>query len=176
MPNSADPEAGSETTTAFREAYNEAVRTIERYFEFAQSTRQAFIRLLLTLSAGSLVASISLLRFTDNAETAWLALLPISWGFLGISVVTCLLHFASNHSYVWLFRSARLLDDAKESTKELGFSDRLEAAEALLDHIQQVDDGGLKWDMYQSVIALTSFSLGLLTLIVFATKNLPWSL
>ena len=35
-------------------------------------------RLLLTLSAGSLVASISLLRFTVNAETAWLALLPIS--------------------------------------------------------------------------------------------------
>ena len=42
--------------------------------EFAQSTRQAFIRLL-PLSSGSLFASISLLRLI-SADTVWLALLP----------------------------------------------------------------------------------------------------
>ena len=91
----------AKTPLRFVKLATKPVRTSERYLEFAQSTRQAFIRLLLTLSAGSLVASISLLRFTVNAETAWLALLPISWGFLGIGVIVCLLHFGSNHSCTW---------------------------------------------------------------------------
>ena len=177
MQNSIDPEAGSEKTTAFRETYDKLSRTVEQYLEFAQSTRQAFIRLLLTLSAGSLVASISLLRFTVNAETAWIALLPISWVFLGISVLICLLHFASNYSYVWMLGLSRFfIDDAKESTKESVLADRVKAAEAFNDKIKDMkDDSDLKWDWRLSVSALISFFLGLLTLVVFATKNLPWS-
>ena len=177
MQNSADPEAGSESTTAFSETYKEILWILERYFEFAQSTQQAFIRLLLTLSSGSLVASISLLRFTVNAETAWLALLPISWGFLGISVIVCLLHVGSTRNYLLTFVTLRFFADPTESTKESGWAARLSATETILDRLKQFsDDSDLKWDRRQSVIALTSFSLGLLTLLVFATKNLPWSL
>ena len=174
--NSGEPEAGSENTTAFRKTYDELVRIAERYAEFAQSTRQAYIRLLLTLSSGSLVASISLLRSSISADTVCLTLLPVSWGFLGISVFTCLLHFASNHSYAFEFSTLRvLIDEAEESMKESSFSDRVKAAKAFVDQIKQIeDDRGLKWEERQSVIALASFFLGLLTLIVFATKNLPW--
>ena len=180
MQNSADPEAESKNITAFRETYNELVRRAERYAEFAQSTRQAYIRLLLTLSSGSLVASISLLRSSISADTVWLALLPVSWGFLGISVFTCLLHFASNHSYELEVARLMVSDGAEELTKELNLSDQEKAVYAF--HIQakqleaETPGNDLKWDTPQSVIALTSFFLGLLTLSVFATKNLPWTL
>ena len=89
-------------------------------------------------------------------------------------MIVCLLHFGSNHSYVLMFSPLRVFDDPKESTKESVSSDRLAAAEAVIDQAKQFDDSDLKWEMRQSVIALVSFSLGLLTLIVFATKNLPW--
>ena len=118
MQNSGDPETEDGNTPAFREAYSEIVRVTERYMEFAQSTRQAFIRLLLTLSSGALVASISLLRFPIRADTVWLTLLPIAWGFLGISVFACVLHFAGNHSYTWVAGALRIfIDEAEELTK-----------------------------------------------------------
>ena len=177
MQNNAEPEAVSGNTPAFREAYSEIVRVIERYIEFAQSTRQAFIRLLLTLSSGSLLASISLLRFLISADTVWIALLPIAWGFLGISVFACVLHFAGNHSYTWVGGALRIfIDEAEELTKELSLSNQEKASEVLKIRLKQFEnDAELKMEHRQSRVALASFLLGLLTLIVFATKNLPWS-
>ena len=132
MQNSTDPDVEGGDTTAFRKTYSDVVSVTERYIEFAQYTRQTFIRLLLTLSSGSLLASISLLRFTVNADTVWLGLLPIAWGFLGISMFACVLHFGANHSYTWIVGALRLfIDEAEELTKELSFSNQRNAAEVL---------------------------------------------
>ena len=177
MQNSDDSETEGGNTPAFREAYSEIARATEQYIEFAQSTRQTFIRLLLTLSSGSLLASISLIRFLISADTVWLALLPIAWGFLGISVFACVLHFAGNHSYTWVGGVLRIfIDDAEELTKELSLSNQDKAAEVLKIRLKQLEnDADLKMEHRKSGVALASFFLGLLTLIVFATKNLPWS-
>ena len=176
MQNSGDPETEGGNTPTFREVYSEIVRVTERYMEFAQSTRQAFIRLLLALSSGSLLASISLLRFLISADTVWLALLPIAWGFLGISVFACVLHFAGNHSYTWVGGVLRaFIDQAEELTKESSLSNQDKAAAALTVRLKQFEnDADLKMEHRQAGVALASFFLGLLTLIVFATKNLPW--
>ena len=176
MQNSGDPETEGGNTPTFREVYSELVRVIERYLEFAQSTRQAFIRLLLALSSGSLVASISLLRFLISADTVWLALLPIAWGFLGISVFACVIHFAGNHSYTWVGDALRFfIDDAEELTKKSSRSNQDKAAAALTVRLEQFENqADLKMERRQAGVALASFFLGLLTLIVFATKNLPW--
>ena len=177
MQNSGDPETEDGNTAGFREAYSEIVRVTERYMEFAQSTRQALIRLLLTLSSGALLASISLLRFPIRVDTVWLTLLPIAWGFLGISVFACVLHFAGNHSYTWLGGALRIfIDEAEELTKGLSLTNQDKAASALKIRLEQFKkDADLKREHRQAGVALSGFFLGLLTLIVFATRNLPWS-
>ena len=80
--NSDDSDSEVVNTVEFSEAFRELLKKAARYAQFAQSTRQAFIRLLMALSSGSLLALISLLKSWISADTVWLALLPISWGFL----------------------------------------------------------------------------------------------
>ena len=92
---------------------------------------------------------------------------------------TCLLHFASNHSYELEVSRLMVSYGAEELTKKLDLSDQEKAVYAFQIQVKQfaaeAPANSLKWDTPQSVIALASFFLGLLTLIVFATKNLPWS-
>jgi hypothetical protein len=176
MQNSGDAETVGGNTPTFRETYSEIVSTTERYMEYAQSTRQAFIRLLLTLSSGALLASMFLLRFPIRADTVWLTLLPVAWVFLGISVFACVLHFAGNHSYTWLGGALRIfIDEAEELTKELSLANQDKVVTALKMRLTQFDkDADLKWEHDQARVALSSFFLGLVTLVVFATRNLPW--
>ena len=94
MQNSGGADAERGNTIAFRATYNQSVRSVEQFLMGAKVARQTFIRLLLTLSSGSLLASISLLRYSTSADnTVWLALLAVAWSFLGRSVFACLVRF-----------------------------------------------------------------------------------
>ena len=74
--NSGGADAESGNTIAFQATYNQYVRAVEQLLLGAKVARQTFIRLLLTLSSGSLLASISLLRFSISADNIlWLELL-----------------------------------------------------------------------------------------------------
>ena len=167
-----------ENTKEFRAIYEEYFRAVERYVETAQTTRQAFIRLLLTLSSGSLVASVSLLQSWVTADTVWLALLPVAWGLFGISVLACLAHYASFPGYDWVGSALKIfIDDAEELTRDSRLSAQERVAAAMKIRLEQLEDNhNLKNESKTARVALASFNLGLLALIVFATRNLPWSL
>ena len=89
----------------------------------------------------------------------------------------CVLHFAGNHSYTWVGGALRIfIDEAEELTKELSLTNQDKAVGALKIRLKQFEkNADLKREHRQAGVALSSFFLGCLTLIVFATKNLPWS-
>ena len=177
MRNSGDPETEGGNNIAFRATYSEMARVIEVMVRTVQVSRQAQVRLLLTLSSGSLLASISLLRSWVNADTVWLALLPVAWGFFGISMFSCLLHYGSFIGYGWVGASLKsFIDEAEKLTEGSSLSASDRAAEAIKIRIEQLEDTSLtKGDDRKAGAAMASFLLGFLVLVVFATRNLPWS-
>ena len=183
--NSGGADAESGNTIAFQVTYNQCVRAVEQLLLGAKVARQTFIRLLLTLSSGSLLASISLLRYSTSADnTVWLALLAVAWSFLGISVFACLVRLGTYnhlHGYDWIVLALKdFIDEAEEFTEELNLSTKKKASSAIKIRMEQLADRPeLKredaWDSGTEIVARASFFLGLLTLIVFAIRNLPWS-
>ena len=183
--NSGGTDAESGNTIAFQATYNQYVRAVEQLLLGAKVARQTFIRLLLTLSSGSLLASISLLRYSTSADnTVWLALLAVAWSFLGISVFACLVRLGTYnhiHGYDWIVLALKdFIDEAEEFTEELNLSTKKKASSAIKIRMEQLAERPeLKredaWDSGTEIVARASFFLGLLTLIVFAIRNLPWS-
>ena len=182
--NSGDADAEGENTIAFREAYNEYLKLVERLLLGTQAAQQTIIRLLLTLSSGSLLASISLLRSWVNVDTVWLALLPVAWGFLGLSVFACLVYLGNYNPHGYDFIVAALkafTDEAEELTgKVSSLSTKEKAAAVIKLRLEQLaarpevtrEDA---WIVRTGIVARAGFFLGLLALIAFAIRNLPWN-
>ena len=177
MQNSGGAGAEGGNNIAFRATYSELAGVIEVMIRTFQVSRQAQVRLLLTLSSGSLLASISLLRSWVNADTVWLALLPVAWGFFGISMFSCLLHYGSFIGYGWVGASLKnFIDEAEKLTEGSSLSASNRAAAAIKIRIEQLEDKSFtKGDDRKAGAAMASFLLGFLVLVVFATRNLPWS-
>ena len=175
--NSGDEDTEGGNNIAFRATYNELVGVIEVVMGTFQVSQQALVRLLLTLSSGSLLASISLLRSWVNADTVWLSLLPVAWGFFGISIFSCLLHYGGFLGYRWIGPALKnFINEAEELTEgsRLSASDR--AAAAIKIRLDQLGDKSFTKGNERKVgVAMVSFLLGFLVLTVFATRNLPWS-
>ena len=183
--NSGGAGAESGNTIAFQATYNQYVRAVEQLLLGAKVARQTFIRLLLTLSSGSLLASISLLRFSISADNIlWLELLAAAWSFLGISAAACLVWLGTYnhlHSYDWIVLGLQdFIDEAEDLTEGLNLSTKKKASSAIKIRIGQLADRPEfkredAWGSSTEIVARASFFLGLLTLIVFAIRNLPWS-
>ena len=176
MQNGDDHSTKVENVTEFRTLYEEYFQAVERYIETAETNRQTFIRLLLTLSSGSLVASISLLQSWVRADTVWLVLLPIAWGFFSVSVLACLTHYGSFPGYGFVASALKIfIDDAEELTRGSPLSTQKRVAAALKIRLGNFEDNQkLSAEAKIARLAWVSFCLGLLVLVVFATRNLPW--
>lgn len=185
MQNGGDSDSEVGNTIEFRETYTQLVGAVEQWLMDAKVARQKFNRLLLTLSSGSLIASISLLRSLVSADnTVWLALLAVAWSFLGISVVACLVRlgdYSKISGYDWMVLGLKyFIDEAEEFTEEFDLPTKKKVSSAIKLRMEQLaarpqlkrEDA---WDSWTEIVARASFFLGLLALIVFAIRNLPWS-
>ena len=161
MQNIGAPETEGGNNIAFRATYSELAGVIEVMIRTFQVSRQAQVRLLLTLSSGSLLASISLLRSWVNADTVWLALLPVAWGFFGISMFSCLLHYGHFIGYGWIGASLKnFIDEAEELTEGSSLSASDRAAAAIKIRIEQLADKSFtKEDGRKVGAAMVSFLL-----------------
>ena len=170
-------DASLETSVEFRKTYGSVVNAIERALQVNQAARQAYVRLLLTLSSGAVVLSMSLLRYWITQDTEWLFLLPVSWACFGVSVLTCLAQLAMFGGYDWIVPILRFLDSDAES-----LTDGLDAPiHRRVSHALGLLEEPLRSVLEPPKVRLTAlaanvgFIAGLLTLAAFATKNLPWS-
>ena len=91
-------------------------------------------------------------------------------------MLVCLVYYASLPSYEWLGAALRaFIDDAEELTSDLSMSNRERVAAALQVRLKMLEDDQKLNNEDKAVrLALSSFLLGLVTLIVFATRNLPF--
>ena len=180
MPNSDDEVAAS---VEFRDTYHTALGLLERIFTETQAAAQTSHRLLITLASGSLLASISLLRTLVSADTVWLELLSAAWVLLGLSVFACLVRLGTYNPMGYDMIVAKLkhfIDDAEELTQDLKLSPKDKAIEALKIRMKGIasDPEVTKPDAWlagAAAVAHYSFFLGLLALIAFSIRNLPWS-
>ena len=175
--NCGDAEAKGGNNIAFRTTYSALAEVIEGMFRTFQVSQQALVRLLLTLSSGSLLASISLLRSSVTTDTVWLVLLPLAWSLFGISVVFCLLYYGTFTGYGWIAAALKnFMDEAEELTAGSSLSLSERAAAAIKIRLEQLtkDQENLKEIDRKVMIAMGSFLFGFLALTVFATRNLPW--
>ena len=85
------------------------------------------------------------------------------------------------HGYDWIVLALKdFIDEAEEFTEELNLPTKEKTASAIKIRMEQLADRPeLKredaWDSGTEIVARASFFLGLLALIVFAIRNLPWS-
>jgi len=146
--------------------------------------RQTATRTILTLGAGSLVATITVLQIigTTGARSLWL--LPVSWGLHLICIFFCLGYLQRFVGHQPAMTVLRILgEDAaqtlSETIEEMGvdvhpdvlavkcMSLLLKKNEARLDELLEV---GSNWFL----LAHLFFYCGLIALMVFASLNLPW--
>ena len=141
--------------------------------------RWALVRNLISLSAGSMVVTVSVVGLFLADDPDWLWLLPAAWLFLGASVITGLLYvIKATGPDVMALTLRKKFDDYSVDLKEFMLDRELPmealAAIVLKQAIERVDES---FDTTPTILLASSlllFSAGLLALGLFASINLPW--
>ncbi len=131
-----------------------------------------------TLSAGAIVLTFTLVQLVvDGVESpGWPWLLPASWVFFTLTV----LGGVSLHGLMARARAYRVdlevgRDDLEEAIRKLPIDEHFgEKLEKLIDNMVRTAYRAGKW--YDRIIDLVyvTFSVGIVSLVLFAIKNLPF--
>lgn len=172
-----DQSNNSEKST-FSETYKIFLQTLEVVLEQFIKSRDTIIKNLLNLSAGSLVATITLLQVFGKEFSNGLFLLPLSWFLFGCTIVACFIHIGSSQNYWFLLESFRWYEStAKEAVSEIEIDatewQKVKVAISVLQ--EKLEDDSRYTSLRNSIAtALFTFIGGLACLGIFATLNLPW--
>lgn len=167
-----------EPHSEFEKTYSAFVDDLEKLFNQVIELQKSSITSILNLSAGSLVATITLIQVFGQDYSVGVFLLPTSWLFFCIAIISCLLHLINRSDYlniIMFFKTYRKTAIEAVSKHDVNLTDEDKIRIVVdISKIHLEKDPELKFLNYSVITAFISFVLGLICLGMFASLNLPW--